>query len=289
MRNASGVVSEIAQYFDYSPKRQRFFEHVIESVSPAAKKSKLKDLCRTHWVERIDSYLVFYDLYPAIVKAMESISECSSEYGEWSWDSKSITKANGYIHQLASSEFIVTFLTTMRILSSLRCLTINLQKKVNDILAAYDHVSDVQMEFELLRVNCEEEFHSWFAEIKEFAEKQNTPIRAPRIVSRQVHRDNIPADTPEAYYRRNLLLPFLDHICSEMQARFGPIHQTKIKLLGLIPSLAEKCSSESVKQVGELYKDDLPSPHLLSTEFSRWKMKFQSVPSHKRPSIIAML
>ena len=83
-------------------------------------------------------------------------------------------------------------------------------------------------------INIEEEFHSWFDEIKEFADDLNIPISVPRIISRQVHRANAPADTEESYYRINVMIPFLDHINSEMQARFGPIHQTKNKLLGLI-------------------------------------------------------
>ena len=45
------------------------------------RKKKLKDLCKTRWIQRIDSYIAFYELYPAILKTMESISECSAEYG----------------------------------------------------------------------------------------------------------------------------------------------------------------------------------------------------------------
>ena len=90
IRNASGIVSEIAKFFNYSPKRQHFFEHVIESVSPNERKVKLKDLCRTRWIQRIDSYSVFYDLYPAILKTMESTG--SSDYGEWSWDAETLAK-----------------------------------------------------------------------------------------------------------------------------------------------------------------------------------------------------
>ena len=74
--------------------------HVIDSVSPDEKKVRLKDLCRTRWVERIDSYTVFYDLYPALIMTMKSISERSSDFGSWSWDSETLTKANGFLHQL---------------------------------------------------------------------------------------------------------------------------------------------------------------------------------------------
>ena len=76
---------------------------------------------------------------------------------------------------------------------------------------------------------------------------------------------------PESYYRRKVMVPFLDHITSESEERFGPIHQTKVKLLGLIPSVAATYPIASIAEVGALYSADLPSPHLLSTEFSRWK------------------
>jgi len=95
IRNASGVISEIAKFFNYSPKRQHFFEHIIDTESPNETK-KLKDLCKTRWVQRIDPYTVFYDLYASIIKTMEAISTCSSEYGEWSWDTETLTKARGF-------------------------------------------------------------------------------------------------------------------------------------------------------------------------------------------------
>ena len=69
-----------------------------------------------------------------------------------------LTKARGFLHQLLRFEFLLTFNVTMRILSILRSLT---QKKSNDILAAYEYVSEVQMDLELLKTNCEDEFHLW--------------------------------------------------------------------------------------------------------------------------------
>ena len=91
--------------------------------------------------------------------------------------------------------------------------------------------------------------------------------------------------SPEAFYRRNLVIPFLDHI-TELTKRFGPIQQTKVKLLGLIPSVAATYPPASVTEVGELYKADLPSPHLLSTEFRHWKTKYSSAPSQSRPNTL---
>lgn len=79
------------------------------------------------------------------------------------------------------------------------------------------------------------------------------------------------------------MIPFLDHIIKELTERFGPLQQTKEKLLGLIPAVA---APASVAEVGELYKADLPSPQLLSTEFRRWKTKYSSAPLHNRPNTL---
>ena len=177
---------------------------MIESSSELAKSRKLKDVCRTRLIERIDSYLAFQDLYSFIVTTMEGISSRVVDYGDWSWDLDTVTKSNGFLRQITHFEFLVSFSIAMRLLSSLRGL---------------------------------------------------------------VHRLNISADSPEACYRRNIMIPFLDHILVEMEERFGGTHQKIVKLLGLIPSV----SVASIDDVGKVYECDLPSPHLLNLEFRRWK------------------
>ena len=42
------------------------------NVSPKAK--KLKDACRTRWVERIDPYIVFLELIPSVNITLQAIS-----------------------------------------------------------------------------------------------------------------------------------------------------------------------------------------------------------------------
>lgn len=285
IRNASSVISEVSKFFNYSPKRQHFFENVLDEVSPNEQKKKLKDVCRTRWVQRIDSYTVFFDLYSPMMKTMEAISTGCTEFGEWSWDSETLTKARGFLHQMVSFEFLVTSNITMRVLSSLRSLTVKLQKKSNDILAAYEYVSEVLEEFQEVKSNCETEFHSWYLEIESMADELNIVVATPRINARQSHRSNIPAECPEDFYRRNIVIPFLDHITTELTERFGSqIQQTKVKLLGLVPSIVASNSLQvlSIKEVGELYKSDIPFPRLLETEFQRWRTKHLRSPPQER-------
>jgi hypothetical protein len=56
------------------------------------------------------------------------------------------------------------------------------------------------------------------------ANELNISVSTLRIASRQVHVSNAPADSSESYYSRNIMIPFLDHITSELEAKFGPIH-----------------------------------------------------------------
>lgn len=195
IRNANGTLSEISKFFSSSPKRQHLLE-LIESDSDTAKRTKLKDVCRTRCIERIDAFLTFYDLYPVVVKTMEEITTRGNNFGDWSWDSDTITKANGFLHQITNFEFIVSFYVTMTLLSSLRGVTVKLQKRSQDVLMAYELASDVQLELELMKVNCDDEFHLLFAQLLDIA------VSVPRVVARQVHRSNIPADNPEDYYRK---------------------------------------------------------------------------------------
>ena len=62
----------------------------------ADKVKKLKDACRTRWIQRIDSYTVF----------MKLLCPChgSTSHGlpnlhcDWDWDGETVTKATGFLH-----------------------------------------------------------------------------------------------------------------------------------------------------------------------------------------------
>ena len=93
---------------------------------PIGVQSKLKDLCKTRWTKR---------------------------------DAATVRKANGFLPNICTFELLISSSIAMRLQSSLRSLTVKLQKQSKNILQAYDQVSDVQLELERMKENCEEEFH----------------------------------------------------------------------------------------------------------------------------------
>jgi hypothetical protein len=57
----------------------------------------------------------------------------------------------------------------------------------------------------------------------------------PRIVGRQNNRNNVPARTPEEYYRRAVFLPFLDGILTQTSPRFCNHEAAVLRLCGMLP------------------------------------------------------
>ena len=59
-RNTESYIGEMAWYFQFSAKRQCLLDKVIDSVCPVACSKKLKDTCKTRWIEHKLSILTQY-------------------------------------------------------------------------------------------------------------------------------------------------------------------------------------------------------------------------------------
>ena len=108
-KNCESFIGEIARYFKLSANKQCLLDKAIDVAIPDAKAKKLKDICKTRWIQRIDAYANF-ELLPAIYISLYSIidsTQYEDDLGAWNWDSESITKANGFFHQLESSSFLL--------------------------------------------------------------------------------------------------------------------------------------------------------------------------------------
>ena len=130
-------------------------------------------------------------------------------------------------------------------------------------------------------------FSTIFKQCVTMAEKVKNKVSTPRITSRQQHRNNIAANSPEDYYRRSVAIPFLDHIITHLEHQFSCAAVTAISLLGLIPSIL--CAKEpSLDEIVSKYKAILPSPELLHMELKHWKNKFMGISPSERPCSPAM-
>ena len=67
--NMMDVITCLANFFNYSPKRQKCLESHVMNLSDETAKSKLLPLCRTRSVERLDALEVALDLAQAVIEA----------------------------------------------------------------------------------------------------------------------------------------------------------------------------------------------------------------------------
>ena len=195
-------MGEIARFFNFSPKRQRLLDKAIGLCDSPTKAKKLKDVCTTRWVERIDSYAVFLELLPSVLKCLQAIVHPGfhTELGtDWSWDGETITKANGFLFQLESSSFLIAFEILLQVLQVLREVTMKLQMKVMDVLYAYMNITTVVSTLNMLRQNSTNEFKRIFTEAQKLGKQlhgEDYELCTPRLTGRQLHRNNPPAFTP---------------------------------------------------------------------------------------------
>ena len=104
-----------------------------------------------------------------------------------------------------------------------------------------------------------------------------------------MHRNNVPAENPEKYYRRALAIPLVDRFIAEMTFRFNLFNETASKLLLLVRSII--CDSEyndlDTEGLIEQYSDDLPNPDVIDLELKLWKKKWSEVEKEDRPASLA--
>lgn len=283
--NTESYIGEMARFFKTSPKRQQLLDAAIQRECPAASVKKLKDSCRTRWVEHIDSYAVFLELLPAVLITLQAMV-CPVNFEDlgidWNWDGETVVKANGFLHQLESSNFLVCFQILLESLTHLRGLSLKLQMQAIDVLYAYNQVKSVHDSFKKIREHSTLNFKRVFKDATLLAKNlhgEDFELVRPRVTARQVHRPNVHTSSVEEFYRITLYNEYLSHLITELDDRFlsNPTHS--VGLLQLLPAQCIKSEADGVpKELNEaanFYASDLPHPVMVSREYRKWVAKWK--------------
>ena len=91
----------------------------------------------------------------------------------------------------------------------------------------------------------------------------------PRTVfTRQANCNNVPAELPQEYYKRVLIIPLFDNIVSEMKLWFEKVTCRENKLLWLVPSVLCDTELNIFGELVEIYEDDLSRSNLVDQELT---------------------
>ena len=260
-------------FFAVHPKRQRAFETAIYQTQPSSSSQKLKDMCRTRWIQRNDAADVFKRLFPSIAACLDNISNEGS--GLWSADS--LTDAKALYLAITTTEFVSALVITNSCRKYIQSLTSSLQAEAKDIVAGMGEIDTVTATIQDIRDNIDTYHTEWFLTISEMLSQVGEEPSIPRRCGRQTHHSNVPAASPSEYYKRVISIPVVDHLLSELRGRFDRHQRRALLGLCLVPSLYVSLQSADctfrVKEPAELYEEDPTSRDCLEIELHIWKIK----------------
>jgi Domain of unknown function (DUF4371)/hAT family C-terminal dimerisation region len=272
VRNMMGTLTELCIFFKYSPKRHKRLQDMITRLCPETTRQKLVDLCKTRWVARHDALEVFGTLYVAVVETLYDIMDNPNL-----WNQESLSKANSIKLSITQFDFLLAFIVCRNVLRYIQPLTVSLQRRTIDICAAMQEVKTVIKTLKNCRIRIDGYFDKWFDEAETLGQSVNASApQLPRTTHKQIHRANTPADTPKQSYHRIVAIPFLDHLLTELEARFGPVQITGSYGLSLLPPAlaSDQHWMENAIKYAEFVKDDLPSFSTVEVELECWKQKW---------------
>ena len=180
------------------------------------------------------------------------------------------------MNSLTKFEFVIGMIALYRLLHPVAGITQKLQGRTIDIIDAYQNVITCVEDIQLLRENVDQESDVIFKQAVRMVDQLNVEPNIPRVAKKQIYRDNVPANSPEEYYKRALVIPIVDTFISEMTHRFNKFICEAAKLLILAPSvLCSKKFKENVdiSPILEEYEEDLINRDVVDQELLLWKRK----------------
>ena len=134
----------------------------------------------------------------------------------WEWDRDTKTKANGLQHVLRTFGNIINFIVAKSLLEPMRPL-----HACREVYFGFQKVEEVKKSYKHIRAGIDDRFDQMYEEVLRLAELVGAIDSRPRFSSRQLFRENTPAESTRVYWKRTVAIPFLDVVCKEITARFS--------------------------------------------------------------------
>jgi len=138
-----------------------------------------------------------------------------------------------------------------------------------DLGEALTYATHLSSELKKNRDNADNEFKIIFSQILNLSEKYNITIKTPRLSKKQVHRNNIPCNDTETYYKITIFIPFLDTFLQSIEDRFVN-HKHIYTGFECIINFENDIKINDVEKLTEFYKADLEDIKQVYEEVKMW-------------------
>ena len=153
-----GVVKWLSIFIFCTPQASEEVGRILQNTQPESNVLKLKDLCRTRWIEWIDALDRIKKLYSLIVACFENISA----EGSCMWSPDSVTDASTLLLVITRTEFFSGHVITNECLQYLRGLTTSLQEEDKDIVQAVSEIKTLTSSLKQVKENVDSYHSRWF-------------------------------------------------------------------------------------------------------------------------------
>ena len=289
VRDMFDTVRVISDYFNDSAKRyERFLEVIQKELGKEEGITKLIDICRTRWIQRIDGLTRFKEAYRATYKALKLISK-GDLFHDTKWNAESRAAATGLAVSMEKFEFILAMVVCQELMQYIYSLTISLQSSTLAIVEAYHEVATVIETLEGLKLNVKSHHKIWYDEAVRVAATINVTPAKKRTCFFQAHRDNIPVDDICEFYRISITIPVLNEVVEDLRRRFKPENIVFINGFYCIPNIMEKYPNEWKQKLLSFmrrYKKDMPNPESCLAEIECWETLWSKHFTGEAPSTL---
>jgi len=262
-------LKELTFFINYSPKRKAILKAEmsknegdvtsclgeLDEAEVALFKSgilrhNLPSLCETRWLARVDTLSCLLSNYEVVLNALDRI--CRDSVGQARSDAVS------YSNALEGFSFIMSAVVTQSLLAVLRPLSVALQAIDADLLGAHEEAQRLISVIEKFR-NSESHYEKLFQRATTIARQihgDDFIPTMPRIAKRSVYRSNVPSETVQDHFKKNLYLPAMDTAISHLSTRFGPEIKGAMLAVNLLPQRIDKLD-DTMMPLFETFKDEL--------------------------------
>ena len=185
-------------------------------------------------------------------------------------------RAGGIRRAVKKFEFIVCLVLVERCLKCTKPLALQLHSASLDAGKAREKVSLLYLTIDELRTNTDQTHNTFYQMAVNLAKKVKTDPNKTRTTDRQVHRENVPADTTSNYYKRAFTIPFLDQLLGQVQSRFSEGNLDILDMMYGMPNLvvSDPDWEENFLRLLRKYEDDLPDIDFLECKLCMWRLTF---------------
>lgn len=255
VRNTIATIKNIINFFRESPQRR-------------ARAPNVSKLCETRWSEKHKSVGDFKKHFVELVNALQTLSE----------EGNNETKPVAFqLHAAATNSVFIICVCIISKYSALLEPVVNiLQSKSLDLFKCAEHIKRICSTIEEHRSDAENTMKAILKDAEAIAAKLEIDLKLPRTAARQQNRPNPPFSQPDEYWRRSLLIPYLDSLSTSLTERFPDNNSPAYSLLSFHPSNMLQKSIEELKatchDVANFYKlENLE--HEIEVWYNVWKTK----------------